>query len=170
LKWAVTLLLLSNVGMSYYFTQVHKRGVIDVVRYLRNEVYSGNVHSIVFLMPCHSTPFYSYIHKNVPMRFVTCEPPLGYLLYNDSAVDRKTYQHETSLLYENPEKFISTYFDVNVGNKTNLYPNKYESLNVGPNIPRYSWPSHLVWYDNAYLRSTIEGFLKESNYRTVNND
>ncbi len=35
------------------------------------------VDGILFLMPCHSTPFQCILHKaDIPMRFITCEPPI----------------------------------------------------------------------------------------------
>ncbi|KAH9266472.1 hypothetical protein BASA83_010590 [Batrachochytrium salamandrivorans] len=55
--------------------------------------------------------FYSYIHRNIPMRFVTCEPPLG-------ISDPKGYLDETDILYNNPLHFFQTYFEDQIGNKT----------------------------------------------------
>ena len=33
---------------------------------------------VFFLMPCHSTPFYSYIHAPIAMDFIKCLPPITY--------------------------------------------------------------------------------------------
>jgi GPI mannosyltransferase 3 len=63
--------------MLVYFSRVHKVGVIKVVDWLRHEAKAGRVGGVLYLMPCHSTPYYSHVHFNVSMRFVTCEPPLG---------------------------------------------------------------------------------------------
>ncbi|KAH6579090.1 hypothetical protein BASA60_003402 [Batrachochytrium salamandrivorans] len=52
-----------------------------------------------------------YIHRNIPMRFVTCEPPLG-------ISDPKGYLDETDILYNNPLHFFQTYFEDQIGNKT----------------------------------------------------
>lgn len=71
------ILIATNFLLGWYFSKVHKRGVIDATIWLRNEAYTGNVGSVLFLMPCHSMPFYSHFHLNLPMRFITCEPPLG---------------------------------------------------------------------------------------------
>ena len=150
-------LFISNCGAAYFFTRVHKRGVIDVVKYLRKEGYQNKVQSVIFLMPCHSTPLYSHIHLNIPMRIITCEPPLG-------IKDRKGYLDETGLLYRNPEKFISKYFDRQVGNKT-LSPLPHVKFNGW--TPKYTWPSHLVWYDNEMLKPVLQKLLLGSNYRTV---
>ena len=77
LNRVLVFLVVTNFGAAYFFTRVHKRGVVDVVKYLRREAYQDRVQSVVFLMPCHSTPLYSYIHLDIPMRIMTCEPPLG---------------------------------------------------------------------------------------------
>lgn len=31
--------------------------------------------SVLFLTPCHATPFYSHVHRPTPMRFLDCSPP-----------------------------------------------------------------------------------------------
>ena len=76
--YLILFLLLFNVPMSYYFTQIHQRGVIDVADYLRHEIQSSRVNGVLFLMPCHSTPYQSRIHgtPHIPLNFLTCEPPL----------------------------------------------------------------------------------------------
>jgi hypothetical protein len=30
--------------------------------------------SVMFITKCHQTPYYSMIHKNIPMRFPDCSP------------------------------------------------------------------------------------------------
>lgn len=42
--------------------------------YLSKEAQDGNVKSVLFLMPCHSTPYYSTLHSNLSMRFLDCSP------------------------------------------------------------------------------------------------
>lgn len=34
--------------------------------------------SVLFLTPCHATPYYSHVHLPVPMRFLDCSPPGRY--------------------------------------------------------------------------------------------
>lgn len=31
--------------------------------------------SVLFLTPCHATPYYSHVHAPLPMRFLDCSPP-----------------------------------------------------------------------------------------------
>ncbi|KAF3555401.1 hypothetical protein F2Q69_00017528 [Brassica cretica] len=51
-----------------------RRGTEDAMNYLSEEAYKGRVESILFLMPCHSTPYYSTLHSNIPMQFLDCTP------------------------------------------------------------------------------------------------
>lgn len=78
LVWkSVALLVLTNIPLAFYISNVHQRGVMDATFFLRKEVRKHDANGILYLMPCHSTPFYSYIHKNITLDFLTCEPPIG---------------------------------------------------------------------------------------------
>lgn len=76
-------LLVPNTCALLYLGLVHQRGPLDVMQVLGEEVKGHSHPDILFLMPCHSTPYYSHLHQNVTMRFLTCEPNLkgeeGYL-------------------------------------------------------------------------------------------
>ncbi|KAJ8446054.1 hypothetical protein Cgig2_017556 [Carnegiea gigantea] len=74
LRLAVFLLLVTNIPMGLYMSLVHQRGTEDVMYYLATEARSGEVRSVLFLTPCHATPYYSVLHQNVPMRFLDCTP------------------------------------------------------------------------------------------------
>lgn len=56
-----------------------QRGTEDVMIYLSKEACNEKVKSILFLMPCHATPYYSTLHRNLPMRFLDCSPRFGSL-------------------------------------------------------------------------------------------
>ncbi|EEE56164.1 hypothetical protein OsJ_05068 [Oryza sativa Japonica Group] len=71
---SVILLILTNVPMALYMSLYHQRGTEDVMFYLSREAQDGRVKSVLFLMPCHSTPYYSTLHYNLPMRFLDCTP------------------------------------------------------------------------------------------------
>ncbi|CAJ0896072.1 12530_t:CDS:2 [Entrophospora sp. SA101] len=62
------------------------------------------IEDIGFLMPCHSTPYYSNLNYNVTMWFITCEPPIN----SESA--QENYLDESDFFYNNPVKFIYKYF------------------------------------------------------------
>ncbi|KAJ3323239.1 hypothetical protein HDV06_002006 [Boothiomyces sp. JEL0866] len=141
----------TNLLIGYYFSRYHKSGVLQVAKYLRHQAYKGRVKSVLFLMPCHSTPFYSHMHLNIPMRYITCEPPIHQ--------NKTVYRDETDLLYQDPSKFISTFFE-GKGNIKVPYQNY--------TIPSYSWPSHLVWYDNPHLAPVLKPILFSKRYHENN--
>ncbi|XP_028028265.1 GPI mannosyltransferase 3 [Bombyx mandarina] len=69
-------MVVGNAVPAAYFGAVHQRGALDVMPLLRDAA-STNRSSIAFLMPCHSTPLYSHIHKNITTRYLHCEPPFN---------------------------------------------------------------------------------------------
>ncbi|XVF34305.1 hypothetical protein REPUB_Repub18cG0048100 [Reevesia pubescens] len=71
---AIFFLLATNIPMALYMSLVHQRGTEDVMNYLSKEAAKEKVRSILFLMPCHATPYYSTLHQNLPMRFLDCSP------------------------------------------------------------------------------------------------
>lgn len=95
-KWRNRILLfltITQLPMALYTTVWHQRGVMDVMQWLRTQPTS----SISILMPCHSTPYYSILHKNTPIWFLTCEPPL-----NATVLD------ESDEFYRNPIEYLNS--------------------------------------------------------------
>ncbi|GFP85497.1 GPI mannosyltransferase 3 [Phtheirospermum japonicum] len=74
LRMAVFFLLVTNIPMALYMSMVHQRGAEDVMNYLSEEAKENKVQNILFLTPCHATPYYSTLHQNIPMRFLDCTP------------------------------------------------------------------------------------------------
>ncbi|XP_025012080.1 mannosyltransferase APTG1 isoform X2 [Ricinus communis] len=72
--FAVVFLLATNIPMAFYMSLVHQRGTEDAMIYLSKEAQNEKVKSILFLMPCHATPYYSTLHHDLPMRFLDCSP------------------------------------------------------------------------------------------------
>jgi phosphatidylinositol glycan class B len=70
------LILLSPLLPYLYLNALHGRAQVQVMDVLRRGDV-GNVTGLVALMPCHSTPWTSALHKDVPAWFLTCEPPSG---------------------------------------------------------------------------------------------
>ncbi|XP_013111842.1 GPI mannosyltransferase 3 isoform X2 [Stomoxys calcitrans] len=121
--WIVAILIVvGNAIPAWYLSTVHQRGPIDVmaklgdiaVEYRSSENRPVN---ILFLMPCHSTPYYSHIHQNVSMRFLTCEPNLKQL---------PDYKDEADLFFESPIHWLRSHI---------------------PSYPRSAKPSHVVLYE-----------------------
>lgn len=102
-KFVLLLLAVTNIVPLLYFSLIHQRGTIDVMNYLQDAVLSaknmpdGKVPDILFLMPCHSTPYYSFMHVNVSMRFLTCEPNLQHI---------KNYTDEAEVFFQDPRGWL----------------------------------------------------------------
>ncbi|KAG9441821.1 hypothetical protein H6P81_017675 [Aristolochia fimbriata] len=77
MQLAVVFLLVTNFPMALYMSLVHQRGSEDVMKFLADEAVGGKVRSVIFLTPCHATPYYSSLHSNVPMHFLDCSPRDG---------------------------------------------------------------------------------------------
>ncbi|XP_069029796.1 GPI mannosyltransferase 3 [Embiotoca jacksoni] len=87
---AAVVLLVANLVPALYTGLIHQRGTLDVMSHLQTLCDVSSVSSrpqpdILFLMPCHSTPFYSHVHCPVKMRFLECPPDLGEEGYVDEA-------------------------------------------------------------------------------------
>ncbi|KAG5517874.1 hypothetical protein PMAC_000328 [Pneumocystis sp. 'macacae'] len=142
LKKLVPLILIINVFVILYVNQIHQRGVIDVMRYIRNNF---KISSVIFLMPCHSTPWQSYVHRpDVQMRFLTCEPPINF--YTNNIME---YKDEAQQFYDNPSLFLQKYF---------IYEKINSTLQNG-----FFWPSHFVFFEN--LISIIDSYISVVGYR-----
>jgi hypothetical protein len=50
---------------------------MSVMQHLAAEARRREDISVLFLTPCHATPFYSHMHVNIPMDFFDCSPPGG---------------------------------------------------------------------------------------------
>ncbi|KNE54667.1 hypothetical protein AMAG_00625 [Allomyces macrogynus ATCC 38327] len=88
-------LAVTSFALAIYTARVHQRGVIDVMYYLRAQIAAQpDTTSIYFLMPCHSTPLYSYLGRNVRTGWLTCEPPV----FMDAAA-RAEYLDEDRAFY-----------------------------------------------------------------------
>ncbi|XP_024975535.1 GPI mannosyltransferase 3 isoform X1 [Cynara cardunculus var. scolymus] len=118
---AVFFLLATNLPMAVYMSMVHQRGTEDVMNYLAKEAYHGNLKSILFLTPCHATPYYSTLHQNLPMRFLDCSPsevkgipdesdrfmmdPMGFI----SQFAKNWSQPSHIVLFDNEEKHLKDF-------------------------------------------------------------
>lgn len=81
-------LLMSNLTAALYTGLVHQRGTLDVMGHIHtlcDASSSSSPAEVLFLMPCHSTPFYSHIHCPIKMKFLECPPDLGEEGYIDEA-------------------------------------------------------------------------------------
>ncbi|XP_028164837.1 GPI mannosyltransferase 3 isoform X6 [Ostrinia furnacalis] len=97
-KWQLYVLtgaiLIGNVVPALYFGVVHQAGTLKVMPLLR-EAIPNNKSSVLFLMPCHSTPLYSHLHQNVTTRYLNCDPPFNKV--------GETYEAE--YFFNNPQRW-----------------------------------------------------------------
>ncbi|XP_033097006.1 GPI mannosyltransferase 3-like isoform X2 [Anneissia japonica] len=113
----LSLLLTTSIIMALYTGLVHQRGAIHVMEYLRWVAASGGTASVMFLMPCHSTPYYSYIHTNITMRFLECPPDLH---------RKAEYVDVADVFYRNPKEWLDKEF--NLTNKPPTHLVMYDRL------------------------------------------
>lgn len=61
-RTAASVLLVSNLAAALYTGLVHQRGTVDVMTHLHTlcDASRPQTSDVLFLMPCHSTPFYRY--------------------------------------------------------------------------------------------------------------
>ncbi|KAA8595598.1 hypothetical protein FQN60_010889 [Etheostoma spectabile] len=81
-RTSASILLVSNLSAALYTGLIHQRGTLDVMSHLQTLCDVGRASTppqpdVLFLMPCHSTPFYSHVHCPMKMRFLECPPDLG---------------------------------------------------------------------------------------------
>eukprot|EP00953_Heterococcus_sp_UTEX-ZZ885_P031267 16426-Heterococcus_DN1.PRE.3 len=69
-KWAVAAVLALHLPPALYLSTLHQRGPLAIMEALQSELAATSTaataakqqRSVAFLMPCHSTPFYSHLH------------------------------------------------------------------------------------------------------------
>lgn len=120
-KILLAALLALNLSLALYATQVHQRGVIDVLGFLRRQHerqlqqhlapslrnVSVSDTTVAFLMPCHSTPWRSHlVHPGIKAWALTCEPPLDV-----PAAARGAYMDEADVFYADPEGWLRRHME-----------------------------------------------------------
>ncbi|EDV26594.1 uncharacterized protein TRIADDRAFT_54751 [Trichoplax adhaerens] len=118
--WFFTFLLTTNIAAAAYTSRIHQKGTIDAIHHIRtiSERHNTDRFSVMFLMPCHSTPFYCYIHKKIELSFLTCLPS-----------NRPGYIDEADRFFLEPTSWLNRKF------------NSSDTNNVVP-------PNCLVFFDN----------------------
>eukprot|EP00826_Nyctotherus_ovalis_P055111 TRINITY_DN7298_c0_g1_i4.p1 TRINITY_DN7298_c0_g1~~TRINITY_DN7298_c0_g1_i4.p1 ORF type:complete len:566 (+),score=82.68 TRINITY_DN7298_c0_g1_i4:3-1700(+) len=85
---------------------------LDTMDFLRT-ISPKHLKSVYMLMPCHTTPFYSHLHRDIVMRFPTCPPPLPDRSYRtqqskmlqdiggflDNVLEKRSYSHIVTTNY-----------------------------------------------------------------------
>ncbi|KAI0280018.1 glycosyltransferase family 22 protein [Russula aff. rugulosa BPL654] len=146
----VVLLGLLSSAPSLYVMRWHSAGQIEVLSHLRG-LSDTELRSIGFLMPCHSTPAQSHLHRRIPVWRLTCEPPLH-------GEDHSTYQDETDIFFKDPAAFLFVQFPEYVDP---AFPRLVDPPH------RYMWPSHLVLFGALLREPGFEDVLHSKGYTEV---
>lgn len=104
-KILIFLIIVFNLLPGIYFSLIHQRGPLDTVNFLQNEftVINSSKIDLMFLTPCHAMPLYSHIHKNVSIRFLTCEPNLH---------NQENYLDDTDHFFRDPSAWLNQTFSI----------------------------------------------------------
>jgi len=76
-------LISTNLPIALYTGLIHQRGTIDVMTFLYAEAQkpvSKDLMSVLFLMPCHSTPFYRY--QSLVLELLQCNSAYKWHFYS----------------------------------------------------------------------------------------
>ena len=100
-KWRalVYICVAAQLMFGVYMGTVHQRGVSDTISWMSAHMKPNT--SILFAMPCHSTPFHSHLHgRQFVLDFISCEPPIG-------VAEPGTYLDESDKFYASPIEYLS---------------------------------------------------------------
>ena len=98
-------MVLLNAPLAYYFGRWHQAGPVSAIWHLADEadqlVAAGgdsSAMSVLFLMPCHSTPWHASLHPHrMQLRQLDCSPP------PPPPPGEREAPHETDRFYADPE-------------------------------------------------------------------
>ncbi|KAF9637165.1 glycosyltransferase family 22 protein [Lasiodiplodia theobromae] len=161
-KAVLGVLLTINVLVAGYASQVHQRGVIEVLHMLRHHHERralGGETTVGFLMPCHSTPWRSHlVYPEIKAWALTCEPPI------DVPLDRRaSYLDEADEFYINPGPvaWLGQHMESvgTIRSKGHVSKDKDE----GKMQTKRPWPTYLVFFQQ--LEGTLVDFLQETKYK-----
>ncbi|CAN9294576.1 unnamed protein product [Alternaria alternata] len=179
LSWTVTAMTVTLSLISH--KEVHQRGVIDVLAYLRHKHETRNSllntrsstgsnspavsnTTVGFLMPCHSTPWRSHlVYPEISAWALTCEPPI-----NIPLSERSTYLDEADEFYIKPGPVAWLR-----GNMEDVQTIKASGSRSGQHWTRQDpkfkrkyrrqWPQNLVFFEQ--LEATLEEYLEGTRYQ-----
>ena len=177
----IPLLLMINVVIAIFTTQMHQLGPLSVMDFLRREhekyylvqppsgthlTRADTTMTVGFLMPCHSTPWRSHlIYPSIKAWALGCEPPI-----NLDPAARTAYRDEADQFYASPERFLRTHLGKPPARKTVLGRKnpQHGSGADGNGVAwdgqpgRKVWPEYLVFFEA--LEPTMQAVTKDSGY------
>jgi phosphatidylinositol glycan class B len=111
---AIFLLVITNLPLAIYLSTVHQRGAVAVMPIVEQQARLVKEPLVLFLMPCHSTPFHSHVGHGIELEFLDCSPS-GYRPAMSLDVDcikgaeKGALQYgldEADRFYQDPEEFL----------------------------------------------------------------
>ena len=137
-------IIICNILPVSYLLFGHKVGQTSVVANLAKDFMANrndqHYHTnVLFLLPCHSTPFYSHFHLDYPLDFLKCPPVL-----DSNWKDYAEGKDESDFFFDNPNKWIE---------KELLTSSESRKL-----------PSHIVIYDMQANLTLFKKFANENNF------
>ncbi|KAH9843180.1 Alg9-like mannosyltransferase family-domain-containing protein [Rhodofomes roseus] len=160
-------LLLTTLPLAVYVVLFHSQSQIEVVHYL-GDLPSEELHSVGFLMPCHSTPWQAYLHRPdlaSPGRLwaLGCEPPI-------TGQNLTSYRDQTDIFYESPANYLRTRFPGSVDPAFPASP--MPSTPPGATLPdhgdwKHEWPEYLVMFGALLHDGEVQSTLESKRYREV---
>ncbi|KAH7380020.1 Alg9-like mannosyltransferase family-domain-containing protein [Pyrenochaeta sp. MPI-SDFR-AT-0127] len=173
-KAILIFLVATNALLAGYASQVHQRGVIDVLDYVRHKHEARSSLSsqhgaapnttVGFLMPCHSTPWRSHlIHPQISAWALTCEPPLDIPLS-----ERSGYLDEADEFYikPGPTSWLRRNMEDTQTIKASGSRSGQHWMRQDPKFKkkyRREWPQNLVFFEQ--LEPTMRQYLDGTRYR-----
>ncbi|KAL4471760.1 hypothetical protein ABPG74_008653 [Tetrahymena malaccensis] len=93
-KILLSIFILVNIILFVYEGQNNQAAGFKVMNYLRNQ--GDKVKSIYMFTTCNQTPFYCYLHRNIPMQYPECH-----------ALERVKGEYDNLTLFKQPESFVT---------------------------------------------------------------
>ncbi|KAH9945859.1 Alg9-like mannosyltransferase family-domain-containing protein [Epithele typhae] len=161
-------MLAVSVGAVAYVALLHGRAQVEVVRYLRT-LPAADSASVGFLMPCHSTPWQSHLHRpdladGGRLWALGCEPPL-------EGQDVSAYKDQTDVFYDAPLEYLTARFPARVDGgfpPSPLPASKAGEGEVAGAYPwRHEWPQNLVFFGALLEIDGIKALLERLGYAEV---
>ncbi|KAF8629999.1 hypothetical protein AX15_003170 [Amanita polypyramis BW_CC] len=169
-RYVVWLMLTSP--LSLYVVLFYCSAPISAMSFLRS-LPRQSLHNITIgvLMPCHSIPGQSYLHREElahgRMWALGCEPPLH-------GQDLTYYRDQTDVFYDSPISYLQTYFPPRVDTSFPLspYPATAPGAQVKPasdgRYPwRHEWPTYLIFFGSLLEQESVEIFFIEKGYTEI---
>jgi phosphatidylinositol glycan class B len=140
----VATLLATQLGAAAYFGTVHQRGALDAIKDIARLAKGGDVQSVHFWMPCHSTPLYSHVHAPIELRFFDCSPP-------PYAAARGAQQHEDAAFFADPRRALEEMY----------VERRWQWAEQRRGV---AFPSHVLLFEHLAEDPAVRSFLAAHGY------